>query len=357
MAYLVEGKRYILLFFTHILFAFRVIDQCFSLHFEVFTLCLMNMNYAIIGDVHGMLEPLERLLTKLGFTYQQGVYQHNAYKAVFLGDLVDRGKHQRGVLELVRKMVDAGHAYAVMGNHEHNTVGYYWRHPKTNKYLVPHKAFRNKMHAAVLNDYPEKGEDTQEIMAWMSRLPVYLELDGFRAVHACWHDVSVDALQPFLNEQNQFHSEAFIESFDCSTPVYQPLSRLIRGATMKVPGIVDDFGNVHKNVRVQWWRNEYQSWDELLTRESDVRQARGMPLPEGYLDDLYYAEDSPPVFFGHYWFNGNPGHLTSNLACMDYSACVGGQLVAYDWRVAEEPASKGLRQDRFVSVDSHSFRD
>lgn len=320
----------------------------------------MSMNYAIIGDVHGMLEPLERLLTQFGFTYEQGVYQHNHYKAVFLGDLVDRGQHQRGVLELVRNMVDAGHAHAVMGNHEHNAVGYYWRHPKTNKYLVPHKTFRTKMHAAVLNDYPLQGDDTHDIMEWMSRLPVYLELDGFRALHACWHDVSVEALQPFLNEQNQLHPEAFIESFDKTTPVYKPLSRLIRGATIKMPrgsGIVDDFGNTHKNVRVQWWRNNYQSWDELLTRESDIRQARGLVLPEGYLDDHVYAADSPPVFFGHYWLKGTPEHLSENIACMDYSACVGGQLVAYDWRADEMPSNKGLRRDRFVSVDSHSFLD
>lgn len=315
------------------------------------------MNYAIIGDIHGMLEPLEKLLIKLGFTHAQGVYQHHEYKAVFLGDLVDRGRHQRGVLELVRSMVDAGHAYAVMGNHEHNTVGYYTRHPNTNKFLVPHKKFRTDMHAAVLNDYPMHGHDTQDILDWLRRLPIYLELDGFRAVHACWHDASVNALQPFLNEQNQLYPEAFIESFDKATPVYQPVSRLIRGATINVPSIVDDFGNAHKNVRVQWWRHSYQSWDELLTRESDVRQASGMPLPTNYLDDHYYAEHHPPVFFGHYWFNGNPNRLSSNIACMDYSACVGGKLVAYDWRADEDPASNGLRQDRFVSVNSHSFLD
>lgn len=318
------------------------------------------MNYAIIGDVHGMLAPLEKLLGRFGFTHEQGVYQHKNYKAVFLGDLVDRGQHQRGVLELVRKMVDAGHAYAVMGNHEHNTVGYYWQHPDTHEYLVPHKTFRTDMHAAVLNDYPLQSAETQEMMQWLSRLPVYLELDGFRAVHACWHDASIDALQPFLNEHNQLQPEAFIDSFDKSSAVYQPVSRLIRGLTIKLPkesDIVDDFGRTHKNVRVQWWRDGYQSWDELLTRNSDVEQTKDKPLPLGYLDGHIYSAEKPPVFFGHYWFNGVPQTLKTNIACLDYSACVGGQLVAYDWRDSDRPATKGLRDDRFVAVDSHSFLD
>jgi hypothetical protein len=38
-----------------------------------------------------------------------------------------------------------------------------------------------------------------------------------------------------------------------------------------------------------------------------------------------------PIFFGHYWLNGNPLHLLEKAACVDYSVAKGGNLVAYRW--------------------------
>lgn len=43
-------------------------------------------------------------------------------RALFVGDLVDRGPDSPGVLRLVISMVGAGHALCVPGNHEHKLV-------------------------------------------------------------------------------------------------------------------------------------------------------------------------------------------------------------------------------------------
>ncbi len=76
--------------------------------------------FDIIGDIHGCYDELVALLTKLGyFVTDNGVVEPPpGRKAVFLGDLVDRGPAVPAVLKLVMGMVSAGTAYCVAGNHE-----------------------------------------------------------------------------------------------------------------------------------------------------------------------------------------------------------------------------------------------
>ncbi|WP_233582987.1 AAA family ATPase [Corallococcus sp. CA053C] len=82
--------------------------------------------FDIIGDVHGCREELEALLTKLGYGVRPRVDGAPGFdvsapqgrRAVFLGDLVDRGPDIPGVLRLVMGMVEAGTALCVPGNHE-----------------------------------------------------------------------------------------------------------------------------------------------------------------------------------------------------------------------------------------------
>lgn len=82
-----------------------------------------------IGDVHGCRSELETLLTKLGYDLVRDAagrpvdaVHPEGRRAVFLGDLVDRGPDTPGVLRLVMGMVGAGHALAVPGNHESKLV-------------------------------------------------------------------------------------------------------------------------------------------------------------------------------------------------------------------------------------------
>ena len=80
--------------------------------------------FDVIGDVHGCLAELEQLLATLGYAIERDPAgrptgaRHPDRRAIFLGDLVDRGPDTPGVLRLVMGMVAAGTALAVLGNHE-----------------------------------------------------------------------------------------------------------------------------------------------------------------------------------------------------------------------------------------------
>jgi protein phosphatase len=87
--------------------------------------------FDVIGDVHGCIDELVSLLMALG--YQVGYQTDLEYprlvaipppgrKAVFVGDLGDRGPDTPAVYQLVMGMARAGHALCVMGNHDYKLM-------------------------------------------------------------------------------------------------------------------------------------------------------------------------------------------------------------------------------------------
>lgn len=77
--------------------------------------------FDIIGDVHGCYDELVLLLTDLGYNVDAENFTAvppAGRKALFLGDLVDRGPKIPQVLKLVMDMVTAGTALCIPGNHD-----------------------------------------------------------------------------------------------------------------------------------------------------------------------------------------------------------------------------------------------
>ena len=75
--------------------------------------------FDIIGDVHGCHDELLSLLDRLGYeTGADSITHPEGRRAVFLGDLVDRGPGVAEVLDVAMSMVAAGSALCIAGNHE-----------------------------------------------------------------------------------------------------------------------------------------------------------------------------------------------------------------------------------------------
>lgn len=84
--------------------------------------------FDIIGDVHGCFAELVELLRRLGYEVNRldgeavtapfAAHHPDGRKALFLGDLVDRGPRIPDVLKLVMSMVESNSAICVPGNHD-----------------------------------------------------------------------------------------------------------------------------------------------------------------------------------------------------------------------------------------------
>ncbi len=85
--------------------------------------------FDIVGDLHGCADELEDLLRRLGYAEirledDDRLWGNRAFvhpegrKAIFLGDLVDRGPRILDTVRLVRNMVRAGSALCIPGNHD-----------------------------------------------------------------------------------------------------------------------------------------------------------------------------------------------------------------------------------------------
>ncbi|MGI9290065.1 MAG: metallophosphoesterase [Gammaproteobacteria bacterium] len=139
----------------------------------------------VVGDVHGEIEALEALLTELGYD-AEGQHPDNR-RLVFLGDLVDRGPDSPAVLLKVKTLVEAGRAQCILGNHELNLLRDDAR-PDNSWWTAPEQPTR----------HPEAGvseADKPGLKAFIKSLPLALERDDLRVVHACWHQRSVDKLK------------------------------------------------------------------------------------------------------------------------------------------------------------------
>ncbi|MCS1350414.1 polynucleotide kinase-phosphatase [Mechercharimyces sp. CAU 1602] len=84
--------------------------------------------FDIIGDIHGCYDEFVLLLEKLGYVIEEQMNEDNEQsymvshedgrRAIFVGDLVDRGPKTPEVLKLVMAMVEQGVAFCVAGNHD-----------------------------------------------------------------------------------------------------------------------------------------------------------------------------------------------------------------------------------------------
>lgn len=289
------------------------------------------MNYDIIGDVHGQAEKLRRLLHKLGYREHSGAWQHPHRTAIFVGDFVDRGPHQLETINIVRRMVEGGHALAVMGNHEFNAIAWYLKDPvQEGEYLRPHSIKNRGQHAAFLAEAEDKREH-REAIDWFLTLPLWLELPELRVVHACWHPAYMADLAPALRPGNRLDEALVAAASRKGTPEYRAVEALLKGIEIPLPhgnSFRDKDGVERHDARVRWWDSAAVTY----------RQAALIPLgSDTHLTDeeipneaqVGYANDKP-VFFGHYWLNGKPELQSPRVACVDYSAGKKDEpLVAY----------------------------
>lgn len=307
--------------------------------------------FDIIGDIHGCAETLQVLLSKLGYTKLNGVYQHPTRQAIFVGDVIDRGPNIPEALDVVYQMVKNNKALMVLGNHEYNAITYCTPAPSDWKqsFLRSHSQRHYRQIAATLQQFESKPLLWQRYIDWFKTLPLFLDLPEFRVVHACWDASMVAYLKESCGDAG-VTEQFLVESVSLGTCASKAVERLTRGVSVCLPSgreIVSKDGYKRRYFRAKFWESLPETYGDLLFQPDPLPEdLHQRPLSNADLASLvYYSAHQKPLFVGHYWMQGEPTILQSNIACVDYSAVKLGKMVAYRF-----DGEKELSSDKFCWV-------
>jgi hypothetical protein len=290
------------------------------------------MQLDIIGDVHGHADPLQALLRKLGYRDTNGAWRHpGGRRAVFVGDLIDRGPSQLETISIARRMADAGTALLVMGNHEFNAIAFATPDPAApGQHLRPRRG-NNIHHHAVFLD-AAGGPDTplhRDLVAFFLTMPLWLDLPGIRVIHACWSASAMAALGPHLDRDHRLTEAGFLATQAKGSAAYTAAEILLKGPEMTLPEGVwyrDAQGSKRRKARMRWWDPLATTLRSACAEESVAAQLPDEALPQ---HNVIALDPSQPLFFGHYWLRGEPFILAPRRTCLDFSIAKGGTLCAY----------------------------
>ena len=306
------------------------------------------MKYDILGDIHGCYDTLVALLNKLDYELIDGCYQHASRKLIFVGDFIDRGPKQLEVIDCAKAMVDAGHALAVMGNHEFNAIAYATADPRDGGYLRRHSERNQRNHQAFLDSVMGDTKKYAEVIDWFYTLPMWIELDNLRIIHACWDQQVIDKIHTHYSDTPYLSKDLLIAAADPERWEHEALEELLKGKEIRLSdghSFIDPGGITRRNMRVRWWDPSATTYrSAFMGPEAALPNLSTETIEEDHLVD--YPDSEKPLFIGHYWLTGTPEPLTPNIACVDYSiARSDGKMCAYRWDGELE-----LSADKFVTV-------
>jgi hypothetical protein len=275
----------------------------------------------------------------MGYVKEAGVYQHPAKrKLVFLGDYIDRGPKIRETLQIVKSMCDAGHALAIMGNHEFNAICFHTKDKVKGGFYRKHTVVEIDQHIETLRQFRNYTQEWEQVyLPWFHTLPLYLELDDFRAVHACWDDAHINWLETNtiyeeIQGQKRISENVLAQYASKESPVYEVLEELLKGKEFDLPTgqeFVDKDGTTRKSARIKWFQPVE---DRKLHKDVFLgigEEFGDLVLDESIHDALHRYDAEKSVFFGHYWLKGKPTDALAKSICLDYSVAKDGHLVAY----------------------------
>ena len=293
-------------------------------------------SYDVIGDVHGHADRLIGLLRTMGYAETNGAWRCTGRQAIFIGDLIDRGTQQLETIDIARRMVAAGSAQITLGNHEFNAIAYHT--PKEGGGNLREREPKNdKQHAAFIEavgcDSPLHGE----LVTWFMTIPMWLELDGLRAIHACWWEPDLEYVRPQLSTDNSLTEQLLVDASTKKHQAYASVETLVKGPEIRLPdcmAFLDKGEHKRRDVRLRWWDDSATTWQSLLPPGTTIFDGTGEhvdSLPDEPLsdDESKRYTDDVPVIFGHYWFEAPDVPTNPKALCVDYSAGAGKELVAY----------------------------
>ncbi|MDO4641666.1 MAG: metallophosphoesterase [Neisseria sp.] len=315
----------------------------------------------IIGDVHGEFSALQTLLAHLG--YRANGSHPAGRRLVFVGDLCDRGPDSPATLAWFRQACEAGGALMVLGNHELNLLA---QEPKDGSgWFFSERETKDGLLYAPWHRMSEEAKPA--LTDWLATMPLVLQRDDLRIVHAAWlpqaveqvqtgmatDESLIDAYQRWDNELNQsLHSADWYAAYLREQADY---AGLLDNPQQTPPPMPATAQFEYQRSRLHPVR-ALTSGVETLAKQPFYAGARWRFTERAAWWDNY--TDDIPVVIGHYWRHWQPQPSSlmpepanawfgarHNVFCVDYS-------VGARWRDrrAEPPVSPSQSHFRLAAL-------
>lgn len=246
----------------------------------------------IVGDVHGEIDALRSLLDHLG--YNKNGFHADGRRLVFLGDLTDRGPDSPAVVDLVCQYVESGNAQCVLGNHDFNIL---LGERKYDNGWFFGQEFRAEDGTLVEQKLADDSIQAK-VVGLFSSLPLALERDDLRVVHACWCSEAIEQVRPAssvipLYDHHVRRIDTDLRESDDLDAIdrglrhqnHNPVKLLLSGPEERIEKPIEASGKIRYERRVHWW--------------------------EDYSDDAFCV-------FGHYSLPHDNSHGNGQAYCVDF---------------------------------------
>jgi serine/threonine protein phosphatase 1 len=136
----------------------------------------MDQRTFIIGDIHGCLKMLTRLMKKIE-------WEPETDRLIFVGDYVDRGRDSRGVIDyLIRISAESKHVDCLMGNHEVGFLDYL--SGMDMRFFLANGGGSTLLSYRMKERTDWSGHIPPEHLRFLNNLKPWVELQDYYVVHA-----------------------------------------------------------------------------------------------------------------------------------------------------------------------------
>jgi len=175
----------------------------------------------IVGDVHGCLDMLRRLMDKIDWRPDED-------NLIFLGDYIDRGKDSKGVIDYILELKrESSRVQCIMGNHENILLDFL--NTGEPRLLIINGGIPTLESYQAASENEDDPLIPPEHVAFFKDLIPYIELDDYYVVHAGFRpgvpieDQSLEDLiwirEPFIFSNHDFGKTVIFGH----TPIAEPL--------------------------------------------------------------------------------------------------------------------------------------
>lgn len=288
--------------------------------------------YDIIGDIHGNYDLLVKLLKKLDYQNNNDNFTHPGRKVIFMGDFINRGNKIRATARLIKKMVESGHAFCILGNHELNAI-LYATLDKSGKSLQKRLPRYKMPLLKTLDEYKKYPAEFDETVKWFRSLPLFLDFGNLRVVHGSWNEQYIQTFKQYMGEETHLRKR-FLKTYLTNQELSAAVDGLIKGEELQLPKnllLKDELGITRRSFRIKWW----EPVDGKTFNDVSFGNHFSLPaytIPKEIVPVINsYPEEAPPVFIGHYCLENNALIFQRNICCIDTCVTRTQRLAAYRW--------------------------